>query len=424
MEDVITAGAIKVDNITLVNNLGFGINLKNQMVGITIHEDMMTPFITGKVFISDSNSIAEMLPLIGEEMLIIDMETPYKNDGVTPETFKRHLNCFVYKMEGNEDINISNRLVGLCFISIEGFTDVNTRISHTYKGKISDIANKILKSEPGLKTPKDAIIEETVNDEIFTSNFWSPAQCLYYLSSKALNKQNQPNYVFFENNEGFVFSSLNSLYANNAFASFFKHSKARKPGDTRNIDEDYSTVIDMSTPIFFDYYEKIQSGFYGSSIYHYDVQTKRLNYRNFLTKRDIKTNRLNDNYPFSSNLQFRPESSLSLSVIHKSSYNDSPTLTIDHTVRRMAHLSQLSAFTTNIQVFGRFDYAVGKAVYLTVYKNSSTSATDTDDELIDEMLTGKYLITAITHEITTKNHLCNLELSKDSTIKNLDKVSN
>lgn len=413
----LSPGAIKIDNIVIINHKGEGVNVKNIMISLSLHEDISSPFITGKLYLSDANSLFEKLPFIGEEMLIVDMETPGFD---TIPLCKRSHTFHIYKIEGNEPVAIKNNVLGLCFASIEAFTDVNTRISKTFKGNITSVAKNIINNEPGLKSFKDAVVELTSNNIVYTSNYWTPSQNLYYLTSKALNSDSEPNYVFFENNEGFVFASLNSMYGAPTSMYFRNDQKTRKPNEPSNINEDYMTVLDISTPVFLDYFQRVTSGYYGSALYNYDIVTKRLNYRNFITSTDVKSNRLNQNSAFDEQrLQFKPEAALTLGISHKSLYDTSVTLPVDTFSRRMALLSNLSSHVTNIQVFGRLDYSVGRTIELLSYKNDETSEKDTDEELIDKVLSGKYLITALNHMITRESHLCNMEISKDSVLNRL-----
>jgi len=416
----IEAGAIKVDGVTVINSRGKGINLKNIMVSLEIFEDIMSPFITGRLTISDANSLAESLPFMGEELLILDLETPHP-DGSAVWNKKRNQVFHIYKMEGNEAITAKNNVISLCFVSIEAFTDVNSRISQTFRGRISDTVRTLLRTDPGLNTSKNAVIEETANNNIHTSNFWTPTQNIYHLVGDAISTEGYPSYTFFENNEGFVFASLQSLYKLPTMAKFFRHPKTRRPGESKNIEEDWGTVLDMSTPVFYDYFDRVESGFYGGTAYRYDIETKRLDYQNLIASKDLaRAPTLNPNKGFDSErLQFRPEANLHMSVIHRNIYQNSPQLSVTHFLERTALLKQLSAFTTNIQVFGRMDYSVGRPIEMTAYKNSKTNETDSSEEIIDQMLTGKYLITALTHTITRESHLCNMEISKDSIIRSL-----
>jgi len=416
----VRAGDILVQNATVINHKGKGINLKEVMLNLEIYEDLMSPFITGKLTFADANAIEELLPFIGEEILILDMVTPGFGD--MPE-IKKHYVYHIYKIEGQEPVAIKNNILTLCFCSIEMFTDVNCRQSRKYEGNIGALSNFLMTDEDHLNTYKDVVSEPTSNNEIFVSNYWTPAQSLYYLTSRAINKNGFQDYVFFENNEGFIFASLESLYASPEVWFWFKHSKARDGDEPPNLAEDYSTVLDWSVPVYLDYLDRVQNGYYGASIYHADVLTKRINFRNMITVDDLSGyRRLNPYLPFSDKeIQFRPEAALTLNVIHRFPFKDSPVLPITHTVRRQSILQQQSSHTVTIKVFGRLNYTVGRTIYLTVYKNREASEKSYD---IDEMLTGRWIISSLNHSITRETHFCNIELTKESLIHSINATPN
>ena len=138
----------------------------------------------------------------------------------------------------------------------------------------------------------------------------------------------------------------------------------------------------------------------------------------------LKTHsRLNEFPGLSDNLQFLPEAAQEFNYLSKELYNGYPDTPVEQLIKRKSLLAQLSATKTNIQVFGRLDYSVGKKIKLVVYKDSKIDedGKTTDDKLIDEELSGMYLITALNHNITQKNHLTNMELSKDSYLKDIYK---
>ena len=252
-------GDITINAAILLNKDGKGINIKDLIVDIQIYENIMSPFITGELTISDSVNMLEMLPMIGEEQVFLDMENPSSS---TETVLRKEKLFMVYKLGGMENLKMKNRVYTLYIISIEGFTDMNQRVSQTFKGKISDTVKKLLEGKgPGLMTKKDVGIEETSNNEIHTSNFWSPSQNIYYLCNKALNKKNNPNFLFFECGEGFIFASLDTLYSQQEYTTFVRNSKTRDTQSTQDVAEEYAKVLDMSTPHHFDYIERLRNGF-------------------------------------------------------------------------------------------------------------------------------------------------------------------
>lgn len=414
MTERIVPGEIKVNGVHIINSRGKRVDVTLLMSQLDIYEDITAPFITGRLFLSDSLALGEILPLFGEELLVLDLESPFTN-------FKLNKTFFIYKMEGRENASMKNVVYTLDFVSIEAFTDLNCKISLKYDGKISDLVEKLIVSNPGLNTKKPIYIEQTVNREVYVSNFWSPIQNIYYLADRAVNGKEIPSYMFFENNEGFVFASLDRLYQNPNHKTFTRHQITRTPNGVTNLQEEHGKILDMSTPVMFDYIDRLRHGYYGGLVYQYDVVGKTINYRHFIAKDDLKGNLLNKNQIESQNqIVFNPESNIKTNIIHKNIFANSPLRTVTHDLKRMAALRRLQGITTNIQVFGLLDYSVGQTFELNISKDTSEYKENTDEQVIDEVLSGKYLATSIHHKITRKEYFTHIELSKNSFNKALD----
>jgi hypothetical protein len=432
-KEKIDPGIVQINGAYIVAK-GRKVEITKLIVNLMITESIFSPFITGTVVLVDTTALAESFPLVGEELLVIDMETPGTNDSTRRE-YMFHL----YKMENRENITMKKVQLKLHFMSIEATVDMNTKISQTFRGKISDTVKKLIKETPGLISYKKIIVEDTNNQEVHTSNFWSPVENIYYLTNRALNDKNNPGYVFFENAEGFIFASLDALNDIAPIQYFSKDQNSRKiqntdgvkteipptvpnTGQTReSLATEYGKILDMSTPVFYDYVDRLQDGMYGGSIYNYDIQTKRLNYMVRIAKDDYKKVQLQEHEAISDSLVFNPTSQLETQVIHRNLYNDSPWLPIDSGLRRMSLLKRTEILKTNIEVFGRLDYTVGRTVDLTIYSDRPLQKGDT--ESVDQILSGRYLITGLTHEITGDKHTCYMELCKDSVAKKIEQVT-
>ena len=187
--------------------------------------------------------------------------------------------------------------------------------------------------------------------------------------------------------------------------------------------EQQMAILDMSIPVHLDYIDRVNNGFYGSTTFHADIYSKRLNQYNFLAAQDLKNKTLNKQRAFNDNLsetlQVNPEAHRLLTVVEREVYPGMPILQVDHNNRRLSLLKQSTAMTINIRVYGRLDYSVGRVVELLIYSQRETLEKDTDEQIIDEYLSGKYLITAISHEINRNGYFCNIELAQDSFNKKL-----
>ena len=410
-------GDIKINSATLINKDGEGIDIRRIITQINLYESINQPFITGDVTVSDSVGIIESMPLVGEEQIILDLETPGQPNN---SSLRRRHRFLVYKLGGVESIAIKNKLFVLNIVSIEMVTDLNCKISKTFKGNLSSIVSKLISGQPGLNTDKLIDADSTTNNHTFTANFWTPIQTIKYICDHSIGDGNNPSFVFYEDKDGFKFKTLDSLYKQPIYAAFVRDMKMRPAIGTESLDEEYTKVLDISTKIHHDYLERLRSGFYASSAITFDLYSKVVNNTERLAVKNWKTEGMNKSYPISETLQALPEAVYKAQVHSRELYNGFQPLPLEHHLKRMHKVSLLSASTTNIQVFGRMDYTVGQKINLTVYREVDYNTKLPDNKaIVDEILSGNYSITALNHNMTSQTHVTNMELSKESFVKQI-----
>lgn len=408
------AGDVNINDVTIVTSQGFAQTITPQVVGIEIYEDIFANFITGKVFVRDSQELTNLFPLIGEEVIRLDIVTPSLAD---QDGYKGEF--FIYKMDDRMKTTEREVMYALHFISKEAVVDINKTISKAYGGKVSDIAKTLITDVYGLESKKTVNIEETNNQTKFVANFWSPTQCLQYACDTAINANNSPSYLFFENKYALNFVSLETLYTGSPLKQRFiwdNYTREVEPTGTavRDIEKDYQRVLELETPTSFDYLQRIKSGMYGSEIIYYDLLTKQYVHTGYYPEKDFKDGKHLNEFPvWSTAALARPKSI----VIHEHKYYnnfdgfDDVTNTRSRQ-KRMSLIAQAEAYKVKITVFGRTDYSVGQRIYLEVPKNTQIKAKDTETE--DQIMSGNYLIAALCHVIDREKHQCVLELVKDS----------
>lgn len=105
---------------------------------------------------------------------------------------------------------------------------------------------------------------------------------------------------------------------------------------------------------------------------------------------------------------------------HENMHKGFGDTSVEATVQqRAAQLANTKAFVLNMEVPGRFDYTVGKVINLTTFRRE---ATNKNDDMLDPMFSGNYLISSIGHNITSEKHTCSMEIFKDSMLIDLQKL--
>lgn len=418
------AGDISIENASVVTSKGMIQNITNQTIAIDIYEDLYSPFMTGMITVKDSLDFVNIFPFIGEEYLNLKVYTPSFEE-------KNYISQQFYIFKVSDRIITGDRTVvyNLHFISKEAIVDVNKKVSRCYQGLISDIAKDIITDkENGLESNKTLNVEPSANKVKFISNFWSPTKNLNYISGNAITSSGSANFLFFENRKGLNFVSMDSLYTQQPYIEFVYDNYSRDvQADGRavfNLNEDYKRIIDLNVPVIQDYMERVRSGMYASKIISYDFLTKKYYSKNYDMRVDFPTNKhLNENPASTTSAIRRPNSFIINYPKYNNVFNDYIDVSNAKTIqKRISQLNQANVTRLEITVLGRTDYTVGLKVHVKLNKIEPISKETTEEEMLDKILSGYYLISAINHHITRDKHECSMELIKDSFIMNLDEA--
>lgn len=412
------AGDVSVRKAEIVSQNGVYQDIRPQILNIHVYEDLFSPFISGIVIVKESLDLINLFPLVGEELLNLEIATPSLEKPLVGE-------FHIYKLSERELVSDKSVVYTLHFISKESIVDLNKKISKGFGGKVSEIATSILK-EPniGLETFKNILVEPSSNYTKYVSNFWSPIKNINYLCDNAVNRNGSPSFIFFENREGFNFISLETLYTPDVLQTFINDKYSRDTrsgvGSIKNIDEDFKRILEIRIPVAFDYMDRVRSGMTASSIISYDFTKKQYAVKSFDMLANYDNQAHLNEFPLTSNNNIRRGDSLIINATkYYGNYNGFGDVTnISSLQKRISLLKQAEAVKIEIVVPGRVDYTVGKKVKLDLPRIEPLSQADLDIQ--DKIFSGTYLISAVNHYIDKDKHECHMELIKDSFIINLN----
>jgi hypothetical protein len=312
----------------------------------------------------------------------------------------------------------------LGFCSDELIVSQNTKISKHFSGKISDTVAKIFTEERALNSDKLIYIDETQNSYSFISAYWTPIETINWLAKRAINKSGVPNYLFFETNQSFEFTSVDTLIKGNPVRNYvFSDADANTIyGESGNFDKKYEIVQSIDTQVTFDYLRNISNGMYASRLTTFDVTSKAVNVTNFDYIDDFDKSGHLDQFPLTTDTLARRKVA-SLYFLEKNSYlhgKFEPQNQSKYFLQHNSLLAQLSAFKLNLTVPGRTDIKAGNTIKLKLPKYSELTKNEINsDDAESSYYTGKYLVTAIKHQFTAGQHSMLMEVISDSFIKAL-----
>lgn len=410
------SGDVLVKYIVIHSSSGVEMNVTPQVFNVEIYEDITSPFISGKVFIKDGQNLTNVFPLVGNELIEMELITPgLLDDQGYKQTF------FIY---GCSDKLKQERIsfYELKIISQEAVGNSVTKISRKFSGNPANSVYNILTQSYGLHCNADRVgaIEPCSNNVEFVSNWWNPIKCIKYLTDRSLNTNSSPTYVFFQNKHGFSFVSLDTLFSQDIVAQcFIKNNSATQAAETINstaqadIEQDYQTIIEMKVDAGYDYFKRLNSGFYGGEVIGFDIATGQYSHNESIRAFN-SDNHLNEYSALPLNHVGSTHGNVTLmpycSMVHD---NFSPLNELRYKIERQSFLSRLNVTKLTIKVDGRTDYSIGQLADVLISKDQQILK---DEDPYDRLLSGRYLIAAINHSFSTTNnkHECVIDLIKDS----------
>ena len=415
------AGDVSIDKVKIITAKGFYQDVGAQVINIQFYEDLFAPFITGSLILKDSLDLVNLFPFIGEEYLELEISTPTLDKNNIKGKY------YIYKMTNREMVGDKSVVYQLHFISVEAVVDLNKKTSRVFGDKISKLIEPFIKDKTfGLESDKKVIIEDTLNNTKYISNYWTPIENIMYLADTAINTNRSPSYVFFENRDGFYFISLEKLYAAGVFQDFVYDKYTRDDraggGSVRNPEKDFKRILEISIPTAFDYMDRIRSGMLSSRQVSYDVTKKTYSAKNYNMFQRFEQQKHLNKYPINSDRSiFRAASRIINYPKNFGNFNGFGDVTnAKSNQERISLLKLAEANKINITVPGRCDYTVGQKIKLDLKRIEPLSKKDGDTT--DKMFSGNYIIAAINHYVDREKHECYMEIIKESSMMDMNRT--
>ena len=397
------------------------VDLSDKFVDFTFYENLFTPSIAGYVAVVESQNLIAMLPILGEELLLVEFATPgYK------QTIKRTFYVTGVGMRVHGD---KKNAYTLEFISHAAHSDLNQPRSKSYAGHPTELASTIYKDAFGTNLLS---ADEAINQLKFVSPWWGPLKCINFISNRAFlpdNKLQVPNFVFYETNRGHKFKSLSTLMKQKPIRDlvFDKNTLREYLPDktsTRNVDKEYKSILSLEFNSSQNYIMNHLNGVFRHVVYSFDLYSKKFNTKQYDFKNDFyKSQHLSDN-AFQSSTMTIGENARRVSVLTTGSnvFTGIGDRSDEMQAKRLSLIAQLDVFKLNIKIHGTTNIEVGDTVNLTMNMFQSIDHEQMNKDTFDKLYSGRYLITAIEQRFTKIRHEMNMQIVKDSTFTSIERI--
>lgn len=406
---ILRPGQVDFKKCEIVNYKGEVIDISLLIAEFNLFEDLFANSLSGNIVVSDTNDLISSVPLLGEELLEVEFTTPSLTT-----TIKRKF--YIYKLSDRTIQSDRSQSYVLHFTTTETIVNLNRKISKSYKGLLSDSATEVLQKY--LQSTNTIFVEPSKNAYDFIACYWTPYETLNFCAQRALNEKGAANYFFFETNQSYEFVSVDKLVSLPIQRSYVFSNVDSDTLNRGDIEAASSMVRAVYADTHYDYIKRTTMGMYGSKLVTFDLTSKVIQGTNFDYLDSFLSYNHLDKFPITSkNLVSRKLANLYFQE-RVTKYNATGAQYDKFYQVRNSLTEQISAYKLNIEVPGRTDLKVGHCINFSINNFKQLGALQADD-IVDDVYSGKYLITAIRHKIQGAQHTMYLEIVKDSFIKEL-----
>ena len=277
------AGEFILERCELISSSGVAADISKVVVEINIFEDIFSNSLTGSIIITDTNNLADNMPIIGQEYISLKVVTPSLRDDAID--FTKNVFCV---FESNRTPSSTNsEVIELKICSPELLRNHRTRVSKSYEQTADQIVKSVMENEKYINTKKDLYIEPTLGIRKILSPNYHPFHLIRNLTRESMSAKNDsPHYLFFENIHGFHFRSIQSLYDDGVQGEFHYGDKGtdevyNDSSDAGKIVQSFKRILSLSVPSKNNSLFDIMGGMLGSKLIMHDIYNKKYNTSTF-----------------------------------------------------------------------------------------------------------------------------------------------
>lgn len=464
-DEILKPGDVVIEEIELESFSGFKTSLKGIFENFIIYEDIYSNCMSGSITLIDSMNLVRHFPIIGAEMLTITYKTPFGSNAPVRLKFRTY-KISVY-VETAQD---AAQMVRIEFISSHAIKSMQQKISKSYRSlPVSKMVENIYKEYLAEDADKNILgsaakgamygtligspvpiignmvgavaggiigavsasladdkipirtLQETYDNRSYVIPYWSPLYTINWLAhrARAASDTSSCDYVFFENSDGHHFVSMSTLKKQQSLYTYTNYPDGfRDEGGDRMMETELRNVFSMTVEDITDKVKQQSLGTFASRIVTHDLTTKTFSDTSFsydinylsvgshVEKHPLLPYDKTD-YTRSTDsvLKFYPNSMYTMDGMARIADPDETILF------RQSLLNQMDSMNIILECHGDTNVKVGQVIDFITFGKESTKK---KDKFEDDYLKGRYLVTAIRHVVTDRNHRMTMTISRDS----------
>lgn len=421
--NVIQSTDFTINELVIVSKYG-RIDISGMFEEINIYDSILMPCVTGNIVITDAIGLSDKLLFDGTEILLVDVD---KGGNFFP--LKRSFR--IYKQSNRKNINMTSETFVLHFASEELIYSNQQKISRSYNTTYAEIAVSVLNGDLNIPIEEfKGVFDSSIGVKKVIIPNLPPLETIQWIAKRAIDKNNSPTFLFFQNNEGYNFCTVSSMMEREPL--FTVNFGAKNLTD--NIGSEIVGARDVRVMTQFDFLKNTKAGVYSGTFFGFDPVTRTSVKKKFSFGDHYENNSHandNPNLPYMrnrlgySNMQMN-NSRQSFYLFQTNQANSDyikqkdPTSlqkeddTIKYIFQRKAIFQNLLGQRIRVVLPGNFVVSSGFTLNLEVPKRAFKAE---NDDAFDMSLYGKYLIIATRHIIKYNMHETIVDVVTDSTQK-------
>lgn len=264
LDNITKSTDFSINDLQLVTKLG-AIDLRNVYEELNIFDGLFVPSRSGNIMIRDATGMIENFLFDGSEFIII-------NIGKTKELWTLNKTFRIYKMSNRTKVNETSETFVLHFVSEEYIFSEQQKVNQACKGTYSSIAFDTLTRYLKVSENQIGIFDKSIGEKQFIMPNLSPFESINYCAKRSVDSAGAPNFLFFENMNGYNFCSLSTIVKNSPI--FNLNFDVKNVG--ADLVNDIFGVRNYEVISQFDYLKNTQSGVYSGKFIGFDPLTRKI----------------------------------------------------------------------------------------------------------------------------------------------------
>lgn len=401
MSNYTRSGEFELINASIRTNTAnpIELNMADAMVDAIVYESIFDGTMSGNISFVDTNNIVRLYGLgHGETFSLSWCTAGIENSPIAAEGI-------VYDIQGPMPLGDQASGYTLHWASPEFIASLKNKLFSGYNDSCSNIVQRILEGVKRNK-PKAFVSTPTRNIEHMVFAGQVPMQGIEMCSRRAISASGMTGYMFFENNQEFVFAPIEELYTQEPDIEYVYRSNSSYDDVVNAHEESFNVFQDYEVETPNKFIDDLHDGQYGSSHGFLSLMDKSMTVHSYNSKDKFDASKSLGKSAVSIDQNFNSAGTDRISLHYRSTKNDNESSFVDNKMK----LLKSNSFTVNIGTFGNSALKVGKVLKATIpsFTQGSLSPNDFDN------ISGKFLVAEIKHILSGKMYNQRIKLIKDS----------